>query len=89
MKSFIVFLALLCAGGRFLITPRLDLPTFTGSYEAMSHLFVGFLIGIWSVSAGDCGSLKERDDWRILCKSLVLSLTLLEIVAFAVQKRGG
>ena len=89
MKYTIVLLALICAGGRFLIVPRLNLPTDEGSYEAFSHLLVGFLIGVWSVVAGSPGSPRERDDWRRLCKCLVISLTLLEIVMFAIQKRGG
>lgn len=89
MKSFIVFLAFLCAVGRFFITPRLDLPTFTGCYESFAHLFIGFLIGIWSVAAGDVGSLKERKEWSGLCAFLVVTLTLLEIIAFAVQKNAG
>lgn len=85
MKVLIVLLALICAGGRFLIVPRLDLPTATGCYESFAHLFVGFLIGVWS---GSPGSPRERDDWRRLCKWIVIGLTLLEVVAFAVQKRG-
>ncbi len=31
--------------GRIFITPRLtSIPTFEGTYEALAHLFVGFLI---------------------------------------------
>ena len=88
MKFAIVLLALACAGGRFVIVPRLDLPTATGCYESFAHLFVGFLIGVWAVVAGSPGSPRERDDWRRLCQWLVIGLTLLEVVVFAVQKRG-
>lgn len=31
---------------RFFITPRLDLPTRTGSYEAVAHILFGILIGL-------------------------------------------
>jgi len=35
---------------RFIITPRLNLPTAEGSYEAFAHLFVGGLFGAWIVT---------------------------------------
>ena len=89
MKYLLILVALICAGGRFLIVPRLNLPTFEGGYEAFAHLFVGFLMGCWSVTAGSPGSADERDEWRGLFKFLTLALTLLEIAMFAVQKRGG
>lgn len=37
-------LSLLCLLGRVFITPRLALPTIEGTYEALAHLLVGFLI---------------------------------------------
>jgi hypothetical protein len=41
----VLFLALLFAVGRVFITPRLvNIPTFEGTYEALVHLFDGFLI---------------------------------------------
>lgn len=42
----LIFLASLVILGRLFITPRLDLPTFEGSYEAFAHLFVGYLFGV-------------------------------------------
>lgn len=86
--AMVVALAAVCAIGRFLIVPRLDIPTFEGCYESFAHLFVGFLIGVWIVVAGSPGSPRERDDWRSLCKWTVIGLSLLEIVMFAIQKRG-
>lgn len=42
----LIFLTVLVILGRLLIEPRLDLPTFEGSYEAFAHLFVGYLFGV-------------------------------------------
>lgn len=86
--AVMVALAAICAVGRFLIVPRLDIPTFEGCYESFAHLYVGFLTGVWAVVAGSPGSLRERDDWRRFCKWTVIGLSLLEIVVFAIQKRG-
>lgn len=62
---------------RFEITPRLDLPTATGSYEAFAHLFVGGLIGAW---------LVKRTEWLWL--EMAVAVSLLELVMFLVQKSG-
>jgi hypothetical protein len=44
-KVTILVLAVISALGRVLITPRLtNIPTAEGTYEALVHLFVGFLI---------------------------------------------
>jgi hypothetical protein len=44
-KSLILWAAILFALGRIFITPRLtNIPTVTGTYESLAHLFVGFLI---------------------------------------------
>jgi hypothetical protein len=45
MNEVLIFiLALAIAIGRIFITPRLGVPTIEGSYEALSHLAVGFMI---------------------------------------------
>lgn len=59
---------------RFFITPRLDLPTMTGCYEAFVHLFVGGLIGAYIV--------KRNSVWLVLA----VCITILEVVMFLVQK---
>ncbi len=58
---------------RFFIEPRLDLPTATGSYEALAHLQVGFLIG-----------LSSKGDRTYIWQAV--GLTALEVVMFAIQK---
>lgn len=65
--------------GRFLIEPRFDLPTATGSYEAFVHLWVGGLIGYWWATRRGHGSLYLY---------LAIFITLLEVVMFVVQKKG-
>jgi hypothetical protein len=45
MKIPILALAILAFVGRIAITPRLThIPTVTGTYEALAHMLVGFLI---------------------------------------------
>jgi hypothetical protein len=45
MKKLVIVLAVAVAIGRFFIAPRLvNIPSFEGTYEALAHLFVGFLI---------------------------------------------
>lgn len=87
---------------RFVITPRLDLPTTIGSYEAMAHLWVGALIGA-AVAFHLCGPIVRG---RSMCSTysaelqfirhakscwwMVACLTVLECVMFAIQKiKGG
>lgn len=44
-KTAVFALAIATAIGRMLISPRItNIPTATGTYEALAHLFVGFLI---------------------------------------------
>lgn len=71
----LIIVTLAIAIGRFYITPRLDLPTTTGTYEAIAHLFVGGLFGAW---------LMDRCQWVWLC--LALGVSLLELVMFLIQK---
>jgi hypothetical protein len=45
MKTIVLAIAFLIAIGRIFITPRLThIPSAEGGYEALAHLFVGFLI---------------------------------------------
>ena len=64
---------------RFRIVPRLNLPTAEGSYEAISHLFVGGLIG-----AAFATGVKTSRWWYW---SLAIGVSLVELVCFIVQKR--
>jgi len=76
MLNFALLLVTVAIGvARFLITPRLDLPTAGGSYEAFAHLFVGGLFGAWVV---------KRSQWPWLVMAIAVSL--LELVMFLVQK---
>ena len=78
-KTTSILLAITVAIGllRFTITPRLDLPTAEGSYEAVAHLFVGGLFGAWAV---------KRSEWAWL--AMAVGVSLLELVLFFVQKAG-
>lgn len=75
--TFAWLVTLAFAIGRFLIEPRFDLPTATGSYEAFVHLWVGGLFGYWWV---------HRD--RSMYLWLAIFITALEVVMFVVQKKG-
>ena len=69
-RASVILVAVGFAIGRFFITPRLDLPTAEGSYEAFAHLFVG---GCFGFSVG-------RRDWRPAIVAIALSL--VELFAF-------
>ena len=43
-KTTLIVLAALVALGRMWIVPRLNVPTLEGTYEALAHMIVGFLI---------------------------------------------
>lgn len=60
--------------GRCIITPRLDLPTAEGSYEAFAHLFVGALFG--------AGITRKDAFWF----GIAIGLSLFELVMFLLQK---
>jgi hypothetical protein len=87
-KTLLTFAIIAFALGRFLITPRLNLPTAEGSYEAFAHLFVGGLFGAW---------LKSKDQRAVYFnwyqsrdKFLWWSfwgLSALELVMFLIQKK--
>lgn len=81
MKRIILSLTILLAALRLLITPRLDLPTATGSYEATAHLWVGLLLGLW------LGLLApRRRDSAWLCFWSATALSLWELLLFTIQK---
>ena len=75
-NALLYAIAALIAVGRFLIMPRLDVPTAEGCYEAFAHLFVGFLFGGWAVSKG------TRWNWL----ALAAAISLLELAVFIEQK---
>lgn len=101
LRSFILWVTLFFGLLRFVITPRLDLPTATGSYEAFAHLWVGGLIGaavafhlcvfiiqgrsICSVYAAEVQFFRHAK-W---CWLLAVSLSALELVMFLLQKFQG
>lgn len=83
--------------GRLFITPRLQLPTSTGSYEALAHLWVGGLFGAaiayWLSSRevsyrpeylpSICGSFKLNSKF---CWILGLIFSTMELATFTIQK---
>src|SRR6185312_13191688 len=96
-KRGLILLAALIGIGRLFITPRLELPTAEGSYEAFSHLFVGGLIGAWimgrcTLSLGQKGddngqprTVARSATW--FCFWLAIGISLIELVCFMIQKR--
>lgn len=79
MQASLIVATLILAIGRFLVAPRFDIPTATGSYEAVVHLFVGGLLGVW-LSSSDVKLGR-------LCLWLSIVFSLFEIIIFVVQKR--
>jgi hypothetical protein len=93
MAKFLVIMTVLAlAVGRVLIEPRLDLPTATGSYEAVAHLIVGGFYGAWWVSKkpwhpidGGCwGDWYELRDKGLFWSATLISL--FEMAMFLWQK---
>jgi len=93
-KLLIIISALLFAVGRFFITPRLNLPTVEGSYEAFSHLYVGYLFGAavhWQMNnpkAKYYSYIRFAIEKNLYFQVAIL-LSLLELVMFMVQKSPG
>lgn len=83
----VLLMSLFVVVGRFLIEPRLDLPTSEGTYEALAHLFVGGLIGVWFVRRGT--RAETIDSYGRDCGYLAIALSAFELVFFLVQKYGG
>ena len=97
MRILIVLLSIAVGIGRLMITPRLNLPTTEGSYEAAAHLFVGVLFAAWFMRSSMLhqryyGLLTRLKMWFVngsYWSFFAISLTLLEIACFMIQKRGG
>lgn len=77
MQVSTLILCLLVFVGRFFIEPRLDLPTITGSYEAIAHILIGWLLGLWVTTR------------KAFYLNWFIALTILEVIMFLVQKRMG
>lgn len=97
-KFFVLWFTIFLGTLRFTITPRLDLPTATGSYEAVTHLWVGGLFGAalaFSIcrdisQARQCFSTYNSEckfwEYEKNCWILGTALSLVELVMFLVQK---
>ncbi len=80
LKYTLIVFTILVGVGRFFIEPRLNIPTSTGFYEALAHIHVGLLIGIWLAKRKEPGNLARLCFWQMI------AITVLEIVMFAIQK---
>lgn len=76
IDALLALVALVVGVLRLLITPRLDLPTTEGCYEAFAHIFVGGLFGAWLVRR------PAKSLWLVLA----LCISTVELTAFLVQK---
>lgn len=86
LDGVLILITVAFAVGRLFITPRLNLPTAEGCYEALVHVFVGALIGGWAVTfAIDIDRLRPFES-RHLWLNLAVILTLFEIIVFVIQK---
>jgi len=66
---------------RVLITPRLHVPSFAGTYEAFSHLFIGGLLGCWLIDPqGKTGHNTKL--WALLA----LGSSLWELAWYLAQR---
>ena len=73
-----IFVTIVVGAIRYFITPRLNLPTAEGSYEAFAHMYVGGLFGAWVV---------DRTRISLLVQGVAVSL--LELGMFILQKNFG
>ncbi len=71
-------LTVAAAVGRGYIQPRFNLPTETGVYEALVHIFLGFLLGL--------ACMAPRGD-KLKLFGCFLALTALETGMFIHQKK--
>lgn len=69
---------------RLFITPRLDIPTSTGFHESTAHIFVGWLLGMYSASLNSDYYLCVKDRRRYL--NMAIFVTVAEILIFGIQK---
>lgn len=76
MRRLTIITAVLLGLTRLAITPRLNLPTATGTYEAVAHLFVGGMFGWW---------LSTRSK---LALQIIVALSALELLCFGIQRFG-
>lgn len=77
-KAMICFMFFATLFGRLMITPRLtNIPTIEGTFEAIAHLFVGFLI---IVPFYDKTKETKMYGW------MGWGLALFELFCFIVQK---
>lgn len=82
-KQIVIALAVLAALGRLFITPRLTaIPTIEGTYEALAHLFVGFLILVPFYDHKDTLGPARMYGW------IGWALAIWEAVWFFFQKMG-
>lgn len=89
----LIFISLVIIGIRIVITPRLNLPTYEGSYEAFAHMFVGGLFGCaiktWIARKDidyydyDYGAEDAKFYWY-----LAWAVSLFELFMFTIQKVG-
>lgn len=98
-KCLVVWITFVLGLLRFWITPRLNLPTAIGSYEAFSHLWVGGLFGaaIAFYVAEDlvqrktvgCSTYSAEKAFRAVatwCLLWGLIISFLELSMFLLQK---
>jgi hypothetical protein len=92
LRQLVFPVAFVIGIARFTITPRLNLPTVEGSYEAFAHLFVGGLFGAWLFCKWDRSpstiDLNRGDRFASACFWWAIGLSLLELAMFLLQKNG-
>lgn len=71
MNKILLLITIVIGVWRLFIDSRLNLPTSTGFHEAIAHIWVGFLIGLW---------ISKREDKTPLW--LLMGITILEISVF-------
>jgi hypothetical protein len=72
MLWYLIILSLLVAVGRFLVPGHES--SWPGTYEAMAHIWVGFLIGMGFYS-----------NEKVFAWGLLLIITVLEVIMFMVK----
>ena len=100
-KNLVIWITFAIGLMRLVITPRLNLPTSTGSYEALAHLWDGGLFGaaiaffaaeiIVQRKTVGCSTYNAEKKFRslaVLCLLLGSSIAVLELVMFLLQKFG-
>lgn len=97
IRDLTLWISLTIAVCRLFIIPRLDLPTATGSYEAVAHMWVGGLFGAaiaYGLSSRETANRPEFSpsvSQRFLVKSKFcwmtgLAISLVELFMFIYQK---